>query len=101
MATNTPALFYRGAASTTSSTIYTVPANTTSILTDIVVTNTDANQQTVTISVDGVVLIPTVPISSNSVLNFQFRTVIGATKTITALAGSTNVTLHVSGVQSA
>ena len=101
MATNTPALFYRGAATTTSSTIYTVPANTTSILTDIVVTNTDANQQTVTISVDGVVLIPTVPISSNSVLNFQFRTVIGATKTITALAGSTNVTLHVSGVQSA
>ena len=101
MATNTPALFYRGAATTTSSTIYTVPSNTTSILTDIVVTNTDANQQTVTISVDGVVLIPTVPISSNSVLNFQFRTVIGATKTITALAGSTNVTLHVSGVQSA
>lgn len=101
MATNTPVLFYRGAATTTSSTIYTVPASTTSILTDIVISNTDSNQQTVTVSVDGVVLIPTVPVPSNSLVNFQFRTVLGTGKTITALAGSTNVTLHVSGVQSA
>jgi hypothetical protein len=101
MATNTPVLFYRGAAATTSTTIYTVPANTVSILTDIVVASADTQQQTVTIAVDGVVLIPTVPIPSNGVVNFQFRTVIGAGKTITALAGSTNVTLHVSGVQSA
>jgi hypothetical protein len=101
MATNTPTLFYRGAATTTSTNIYTVPSATTSILTDIVVSSTDSNQQTVTIYVDGVVLIPTVPVPSNSVLNFQFRTVMGAGKTITALAGSTNVFLHVSGVQSA
>jgi len=101
MATNTPVLFYRGAAATTSTTIYTVPSATTSILTDIVVSSTDPNQQTVTIYVDGVVLVPTVPISSNSLVNFQFRTVMAAGKTITALAGSTNVFLHVSGVQSA
>jgi len=101
MATNTPTLFYRGAAATTSTTIYTVPSATTSILTDIVVSSTDPNQQTVTIYVDGVVLVPTVPISSNSLVNFQFRTVMAAGKTITALAGSTNVFLHVSGVQSA
>ena len=78
-----------------------MPASTISILTDIVISNTDSNQQNVTIAVDGVNLIPTVPVPSNSVVNFQFRTVIGAGKTITALAGSTNVTLHVSGVQSA
>ena len=101
MATNTPVLFYRGAAATTSTTIYTVPSSTVSILTDIVISSTDTNQQTVTILVDGVVLVPTVPVPSNSVLNFQFRTVIGAGKTITALAGSTNINLHVSGVQSA
>ena len=95
----TPTLFFRGAATTTSSTVYTVPTSTTSILTDIVVSSTDANQQTVTLSVDGVVLIPTVPIAANSVINFQFKTVIAAGKTITALAGSTNVNLHVSGVQ--
>ena len=101
MATNTPVLFYRGAAATTSTTIYTVPTSTVSILTDIVVASSDANQQTVTIYVDDVVLIPTVPIPSNGVVNFQFRTVMAAGKTIKALAGSTNVTLHVSGVQSA
>jgi len=101
MATNTPTLFFRGAASTTSATLYTVPANTTSILTDIVISSLDVNQQTASIYVDGVVLIPNVPVPTNSVLNFQFRTVMAAGKTITAIAGSTNVTFHISGIQSA
>jgi len=102
--TATPTLFYRGAATTTSSTVYTVPTSTSSystvaILTDIVISSTDPNQQTVTILVDGVVLVPSVPISSNSVLNFQFRTVMTTGKVITALAGSTNINLHISGIQ--
>ena len=37
----TPKLFYRGAAATSSATLYTVPSTTTSVLTDIVISNTN------------------------------------------------------------
>ena len=99
MATSTASLFYRGAAATSSATLYTVPTSTTSILTDVIVANNDVNQQTITISVDGVVLVPSVPISGNTLVNFQFRSAIAAGKLITGYASSTNVTLHLSGVQ--
>lgn len=101
MATATPALFYRGAAATSSTTLYTVPSNTTSVLTDIVVSNTSTDQQYVTITVDGINIIPTVPISANQVLNFQFKTVIGTTKVIAGYASSTGVKFHISGVETA
>jgi hypothetical protein len=99
MATSTATLFYRGAAATSSTTLYTVPANTTSVLTDIVISSTDSAQQSVTITVDGVVLIPAVPVPSNSVVNFQFKSVIAAGKIVAGYAGSTNVNFHISGVQ--
>ena len=101
MATATPALFYRGAAATSSTTLYTVPSNTTSVLTDIVVSNTSTDQQYVTITVDGINIIPTVPVSANQVLNFQFKTVIGTTKVIAGYASSTGVKFHISGVETA
>jgi hypothetical protein len=101
MATAIPALFYRGAAATSSTTLYTVPSNTTSVLTDIVVSNTSTDQQYVTITVDGINIIPTVPVSANQVLNFQFKTVIGTTKVIAGYASSTGVKFHISGVETA
>lgn len=101
MATATPALFYRGAAATSSTTLYTVPSNTTSVLTDIVVSNTSSDQQYVTIAVDGINIVPTVPVSANQVLNFQFKTVIGTTKVIAGYASSTGVKFHISGVETA
>lgn len=95
----TPTLFYRGAAATSSATLYTVPSSTTSVLTDIVVSNTSADQQYVTITVDGINLVPTVPVSANSVINFQFKTVLATTKIIAGYASSTGVKLHLSGVE--
>ena len=95
----TPTLFYRGAAATSSATLYTVPSSTTSVLTDIIVSNTSADQQYVTITVDGINLVPTVPVSANSVINFQFKTVLATTKVIAGYASSTGVKLHLSGVE--
>lgn len=95
----TPTLFYRGAAATSSATLYTVPSSTTSVLTDIVVSNTSSDQQYVTITVDGINLVPTVPVSANSVINFQFKTVLATTKVIAGYASSTGVKLHLSGVE--
>lgn len=94
-----PKLFYRGAAETTNATLYTVPAATTSVLTDIVVSNTNANQQYVTITVDGINILPTIPVSANSVTNFQFKTVIPTGDLIQGLATSTDVKFHISGVE--
>lgn len=101
MATATPALFYRGSAATSSATLYTVPSSTTSVLTDIVISNTSADQQYVTITVDGVNLVPAVPISANAVINFQFKTVMATTKIIAGFATSTGVKFHISGVETA
>lgn len=95
----TPTLFYRGSAATSSATLYTVPSSTTSVLTDIVISNTSSNQEYVTITVDGVNLVPTVPISANSILNFQFKTVMATTKIIAGYASSTSVKFHISGVE--
>ena len=97
----TPTLFYRGAAATSSATLYTVPSSTTSVLTDIVVSNTSTDQQYVTITVDGINLVPAVPISANAVINFQFKTVIATTKIVAGFATSTDVKFHISGVETA
>jgi hypothetical protein len=95
----TPTLFYRGSAATSSATLYTVPSSTSSVLTDIVVSNTSSNQQYVTITVDGVNLVPNVPVSANAVINFQFKTVLATTKIIAGFATSVDVKLHLSGVE--
>ena len=99
MATATPTLFYRGAAATSSTTLYTVPSLTTSVLTDIVISNTSSDQQYVTITIDSVNIVPTVPISGNQVLNLQFKTVMGATNIVAGYASSTGVKFHISGVE--
>ena len=98
MAAN-PTLFYRGAAATSSATLYTVPSSTTSVLTDIVVSNTSADQQYVTITIDGVNIVPTVPVSAKQVVNLQFRTVIPTGDIIAGYASSTDVKFHLSGVE--
>ena len=95
----TPTLFYRGSAATSSATLYTVPSSTSSVLTDIVVSNTSSNQQYVTITIDGVNLVPAVPVSANAVINFQFKTVLATTKIIAGFATSADVKLHLSGVE--
>jgi len=93
----TPELFFRGSAATSSATLYT--ASTKAVLTDIVISNTSSNQQYVTMTVDGVNILPTVPISANTVITLQPKTVIAATKILAGFATSTDVKFHISGVE--
>jgi hypothetical protein len=95
----TPKLFYRGSAATSSATLYTVPSSTTSVLTDIVVSNTSSDQQYVTMTVDGINILPTVPISPNTVITIQPKTVIPTGDIVAGFATSANVNFHVSGVE--
>jgi hypothetical protein len=98
MAAN-PTLFFRGAAGTSTATLYTVPSLTTSVLTDIVISNTSSNQQYVTMTVDGINILPAVPISANTVINLQPKTVMATTKILAGFATSTDVKFHISGVE--
>ena len=95
----TPKLFYRGSAATSSVTLYTVPSSTTSVLTDIVISNTSSDQQYVTMTVDGINILPTVPISPNTVITIQPKTVIPTGDIVAGFATSANVNFHVSGVE--
>lgn len=95
----TPTLFYRGAAATSSTTLYTVPSSTSAVLTDIVISNTSSSQQYVTMTVDGINILPTVPVSANTVINLQPKTVIASTKILAGFSTSTDVKFHISGVE--
>lgn len=102
MATLTKVLA-RTSAATSSTTLYTVPTTgTTTVVTNIVLANTDSSAATATIAIDGVVIVPTVPIAANSVAVFDLKQVIPANatpKTITGYASTTAVKIHISGVE--
>jgi len=93
----TPVLFARGSFATSSGTLFTTSAS--SVLTDIVISNTSSSQQYVTIVIDSVNIIPNVPISGNTVITLQPRTVIATAKTVTGFASSTDVKYHISGAE--
>lgn len=98
MATNTTALF-RGAASTSSTTLYTVPAGRTAVITNIVIANTGASAYTWTLTFDGVSIGTSVSIAANSTTVIDMKQVLGATKVIAGLASNTSVTFHISGIE--
>lgn len=98
MATTSKALF-RGAASTGSTTLYTVPAATTTVITNVVVTNTAASTATFTLNLNGVAVASGVSLAANSITAIDLKQVLAATNTITGLASATSVNFHISGVE--
>ena len=98
MATVSKALF-RGAASTSSATLYTVPASTTTVVTSIAVANSASSAATFTITLDAVDLLKDVAISANSTAMFDLSQVLATTKIIAGLASAVTVKFHISGVE--
>ena len=90
---------FRGAASTSSTTLYTVPASTVTVVTNVIVTNTAAATATYTLSLAGVVLANTVTVGANDSVVLDIKQVINATETVTGLASATTVNFHISGVE--
>lgn len=93
----------RTAAATSSTTLYTSPnTSTTAVVTNIVISNTATSQSTATVSMDGVVIVPTIKLDANSVVGFDIKQVLPANnpaKTITGYASTTAVNFHISGVE--
>ena len=98
MAVTSKTLF-RGAAATSSTTLYTVPASTTTVVTDIVVANTSATSGTFTISLNGTVFANTVTVGGNDSTIIQVKQPLTATQTITGLASATTINFHIGGVE--
>lgn len=96
---NTAKKLFRGAASTSETTLYTTPASTTTIVTNIVISNTDSADATFTINLGGVEIASSTVVSANSLAAFDIKQVIDATDTISGLASTTLVNFHISGVE--
>jgi hypothetical protein len=95
----TQKVFSRRNAPTTQTTLYTVPASTTAVVTNIVVANSGASAETVTVSLDGIPIISGGPINSGDSIVLDIRQVLPSGNTISAVANSTDVKLHISGVE--
>ena len=98
MATITKALA-RGAFATSSTTLYTVPASTTTVVTNIVVTNTTGTAGTFSLLLDDVSLATTVSVGGFDSTIIDMKQVLATTKTIKGLASAITINFHISGVE--
>jgi hypothetical protein len=99
MATTTSLSFYRGYLSMMPTTCYTVPAGTTSIVTNMVVTNVSSVASTFTINFDGYPVVYNVSIEPYTSAFFDLKQVLGSGKTIDAYATGMSLVLQISGVE--
>lgn len=93
----------RTAAATSNTTLYTVPnTSTTTVVTNIAVTNTATSAATFTVNIDAVAIQSGSSLAANATAYFDLKQVIPANatpKTITGSASATTVNFHISGVE--
>lgn len=98
MATTTKVLA-RTAAATSSTTLYTVPAATTTVVSNIAVTNTAGSAGTFTLLLNDISLHTTTAIAANTTVYIDLKQVLTTTQTIKGSASATTVNFHISGVE--
>ena len=98
MATTSKVLF-RGAASTSSTTLYTTPSATTAVVTNIVICNPTGSAVTASMTINSIDLLGSVSIAANTSAFFDLKQVVPATEIIAGSASSTSVDFHLSGVE--
>jgi hypothetical protein len=89
----------RQAAATSSTTLYTVPSATTTIVTNIVVANGAATAGTFTLLLNDIELQKDTAIAANSSIYIDLKQALPATQTIKGLASATTIDFHISGVE--
>lgn len=100
----TPAVLFRGAATTNTATVlYTVPASTTTIVSSIAVTNTAGTAATFTMAMgtsgSPTPIQTTSAIAANTTVYIDLKQVLATTNTITGGASAVTVSFHISGTQ--
>lgn len=99
MATVSKVLFRGAATTSTGTTLYTTPAGTTAVITNIVIENSAGTSSTVTLALNSVPIATAVPLGANSITVIDLKQVLPATQTITGGASTTAVDIHISGVE--
>jgi hypothetical protein len=89
----------RTAAATSSTTLYTVPSATTTVVSNIVICNPTTSAVTASMTINAIDLLGSVSIAANSSAFFDLKQVIPATQVIAGSASSTSVDFHISGVE--
>ena len=89
----------RTAAATSSTTLYTVPASTTAIVTNIAVCNNATSAGTFTLLLNDIELQKDTAIAANSTIYIDLKQVLPTTQTIKGLASATTIDFHISGVE--
>ena len=98
MATTTKVLA-RTAAATGSTTLYTVPAATTTVVSNIAVTNTAGSAGTFTLLLNDISIHTTTAIAANTTVYIDLKQVLTTTQTIKGSASATTINFHISGVE--
>lgn len=99
MATTSKTLFRGAATTSTGTTLYTVPSATTTVVTNIVVTNTAGTAGTFTLGLGGTNLATTVTVNALDSTVIDLKQVLTATQTITGGASATTINFHIAGVE--
>lgn len=94
----------RTAASLGNTTLYTVPnTSTTTVVTNIAITNTGTSSATATISFDGVAILSGVSVAGNQTYVIDMKQVLPQSPTIpkiiSGFASAITVNFHISGVE--
>ncbi len=97
---STPKNLFRGAATTTTSTtLYTVPSATSTVVTNIVVTNTASSAGTFTLSLNDVLLADAVAVGAKDSVVLDIKQVLATTNTIKGGASAITINFHIGGVE--
>jgi hypothetical protein len=89
----------RGSFATSSATLYTVPASTTTVVTNIVITNASTTSGTFDLLLDGVDLFDLVTVAAQTSLVIDLKQVLATTKVIAGFASATTMRYHISGME--
>ena len=96
---NTFKALARGAAATSSATLYTVPASTTTLVNNILVVNTASAAGTYSLLIDDVSIATTVAVPANDTVVLDIKQVMAAAKTIKGFASAVTINFHISGLE--
>ena len=99
MPVTSKALFRGAATTTTSTTLYTVPANTSAVVTNIVITNASSSGGTFTLSLADVPFAVTTLVGANDSTVLDIKQSLSAGQTLKGGASATTIHFHVSGVE--
>lgn len=91
---------YNGTPGTTSTTLYTVPASTTTIVKEILVCNTTSSPATITVTADATPILSGVTVPANDILAVELSVVLETTDVLAALQGTAAaLTVYASGIE--